>query len=1088
MHNNRHNIIFLVIACSLTCSIACVSLAHGVAFSPHKPSGCVAGIPHADGGDPTKNDAIVDVCSNSACPAGAMWINGYPAGKYNVSEYITKTVSEAANTVDIYLQGALVYNDSSTNPDYNGKTITTYGLTLCREGTKGCNKSLKGHRHTVPYITQKDLGTLNRGTMPKTGWSWINHWAAKKVKLTINVNTMKNTSGVKHSTPTINGETCDQYRDRISIIRDPSTDPNGAKPGAGASTALDTSDIILNICPDPVTTYVGKTEIYDSDGTTKKDNNWNVTNIAANSKKVKFIHSIKRNNDGPSGADTEKYYVNASESGSNLGSKDDIKSKSFSINSGYISVHEKEVTVKLAPGQSKQVWQTLHYESDSAKTAPNKVPNITCTLMKNNDGSDIGGRACVQFARDVARFTASIGVKIKANGSNFAAPSSSDPLGTKITTNDGSFAVRFTNTIDRKNSTQDKAGGTASALYHSSIKTGSASGTEQVRSPSSGDGTTEAISTGGTTTPIAESNNFTYTGTLKYGETRKICNVLSYTSIVKYGDNTWSSEDECYTVYRENKKCAMDTSSEFGVSSGENIGRISATNASLPSTLSSANTMTSSTPSLFNSSNSYTQTGTIWARPGDSIRFKHEGCAGGAYAVNNSSLNNTTYKSTYTSSGNLYNYSGSTLTNNNKNGYLFGETIPNKTSNNPLTYSNTRSWDSSTATNGNFMSGEDNQAELSKQSPSDSSITTYSQNSYNAATYSCDTNYYSFTAGHYQIAGSKNTGSCNAYTKTATASDVGHIITQSLVWNHVKVTNGTVASGYNQNYTAKANVKIPYNYKIQSAIYNSAHDANNKVAYLGGTAKFVVDLHVLPRANRAFGDDATYNNYATITKKTNVIVTYYYKRGSSTWHTRTLASSTQSASEDKRIRLNVNGRSTGTGNNDGLIENGGYRYGTFDALVDDTDQYLMVGDQICASVEVWPMDSHDDYYNDNNLSGAGTNNIALSETGSSSKAQTRTSCYTIAKKPTISIEGANAYAGGDNGFLTSRYNKQFGDDTNKYTFGSWSEYGVYGRVAITGGRGIASGATFGYATSSNRVAINGARSNKNKINYFLLLN
>ena len=218
MHNNRHNIIFLVIACSLTCSIACVSLAHGVAFSPHKPSGCVAGIPHADGGDPTKNDAIVDVCSNSACPAGAMWINGYPAGKYNVSEYITKTVSEAANTVDIYLQGALVYNDSSTNPDYNGKTITTYGLTLCREGTKGCNKSLKVHRHTVPYITQKDLGTLNRGTMPKTGWSWINHWAAKKVKLTINVNTMKNTSGVKHSTPTINGETCDQYRDRISII------------------------------------------------------------------------------------------------------------------------------------------------------------------------------------------------------------------------------------------------------------------------------------------------------------------------------------------------------------------------------------------------------------------------------------------------------------------------------------------------------------------------------------------------------------------------------------------------------------------------------------------------------------------------------------------------------------------------------------------------------------------------------------------------------------------------------------------------------------------------------------------------------
>ena len=78
----------------------------------------------------------------------------------------------------------------------------------------------------------------------------------------------------------------------------------------------------------------------------------------------------------------------------------------------------------------------------------------------------------------------------------------------------------------------------------------------------------------------------------------------------------------------------------------------------------------------------------------------------------------------------------------------------------------------------------------------------------------------------------------------------------------------------------------------------------------------------------------------------------------------------------------------------------------------------------------------------------------------------------------ISVEGSNAYASGDKGFLTSRYSKDF-NTTNKITFGSWSEYGVYGKSAIDSGRGFASGATFGYATSptSTKVTMNGERHN-----------
>ncbi|MBO4855061.1 hypothetical protein J5500_01475, partial [Candidatus Saccharibacteria bacterium] len=1049
--NNKIKLIILSLSlATLWCLVNSFPTYAYPTFSPHNKAGCIKGIKHNDGGDPNNNDAIKDVCSSSACPAGAMWINGAPAGKYDVSEVITKTVSESANTVDAYLQGALVYNSSSTYSPYNNHSITTYGLSICRHGTKGCDKSILKKGNLVGYVTNKKLGYLDRGYMGNTGYRWTDHWAAKKVKLTINVAEFKKVA--THKAVTVSGKSCDQYSDKISIVRQPSTSSTGSTPGAGANTALDTSDIKLVICPDDVTTYTGTTTIYD--GSSAKENNYTINNIAANSKKIKFVHNIKRNNDGSTSNDNERYFVNSWGTGYNLGDKDHPSNKDFAINTNE-DVHKKEIDVALSPGETKTIWQTLHYESDSSKTTIDATPKITCKLMKDDSGKDIGGRACAQLSRAEAKFTGSIGVKIKADGSNFVDPTAStvDANGTRITTTDGSYTVRFTNSISRKASTgtdKDEAGGTASARWYSTIRTGSTSGTEQKRSPATAgaDSGTTALSNGGTDNIITTASNFSYTGTLKPGESRTVCNVLDYTSVVnKKKGNTWASPapSKCVTVYRPKVNCQNFTGKEYGVRDGENLGRIGVKNSSYAA--SSSYAYTSSDPESFTSSNSYTVTKTIWARPGDSIRFSHQACAGGDYAVHNtSSLDNTTYKSVYTASGSL---SGSSST-----GYLFGASIPTVSQSSPLKYSNSRSWNSTDSGSG-FLTGDI--VEHSDESPSDTNTSTYNRDTYNKSSYSCVNlkSGASFVLNHYQIAGqatASDTG-CHAYSKTAVASDVGHTITQSLSWNHLVVTNGSANSNYTNNpkFTAKALVRIPYNYNLQPTI---SSNADSKVVYLGSTNTFDTNVYVEPRANSSFGNDKADNTYATVTKKTTVTAGYYYIiDGHSTDRVEKVASANRNG-EDKRIRLNTLGSRSGTGGNGDAISEGGAKYASFNVYVNDS---LNVGDKVCAYIKVSPADSHNDYMSVNPVSGAGTDSAALSESGTGSTE--RTSCYTVAKKPTMSVEASNTFSGGANGFVTSRYTKRFTAGGTDYLFGSWSEYGVYGNVKTAGSRGIASGAT-----------------------------
>ena len=90
-----------------------------------------------------------------------------------------------------------------------------------------------------------------------------------------------------------------------------------------------------------------------------------------------------------------------------------------------------------------------------------------------------------------------------------------------------------------------------------------------------------------------------------------------------------------------------------------------------------------------------------------------------------------------------------------------------------------------------------------------------------------------------------------------------------------------------------------------------------------------------------------------------------------------------------------------------------------------------VGTQVCLELNAWPADSHNNFAAAS-VSGAdsGTNpnvaNVALREDDYSGtyderdkSTQAQRACYTVAKKPNFSVEGSNAYSGGDTGISTS---------------------------------------------------------------------
>ena len=823
--------------------------------------------------------------------------------------------------------------------------------------------------------------------------------------------------------------------------------------------------------------------------------------IHNNSETVAFWHRITHQDVGPD-SDNEEYWVEVELNGNNPKYNDTLARQDLSSGSTclenrhcaytskkntYLDVYRPEstknkpngnpMTVPVAPGQTVSVWQRLWFQMSNAHTALGALSyphgGGECSAVTKFKSSTI----CVHLYRPPATFTGSVGAKVdeKNNGTYVNKKTN----GNKITSSDGSFKVQFNGKITRikrNNKDDDDAGGTVETFYVTNIYE-NGNRIASLRNPNTSNLGTGEMKVGDDKSIFTSKN--VYSGKLKYEESRTICGILTYRDLIDYakpGGYTDANAEQCVTVYRDPKPCDINTGVKFGIHNGENLGRIGAVNYSV-----SGNDNFSYTPnnaSSYLNASDHTQRVTVWARPGDSIKFEHGGCAGAQYAINNnSSLSNVT---TYNSTGNLRQYTSPTqIATVNANDYLFGEKLSAKSQNSPLKYSSSKTW-SSTDTGSTFLVGDN--VELSEQSPSNTTNSTYARDTYNDKSYSCLTlnENAPFRSNHYQIAGVKSTNntSCHAYSKTTVASDVGHIITQRLNWNYLKVVNDSLSSsGKNTKLTAEANVMVPYNYNAQP--YISGPSTN--VVYRGSSMGVNLKVFVTPRKNGAFGTGDTeqakaLNTYATITKPTTVTAKYYYRHSGSN----TEYGSTEIPNTAYSGRLNQNGAFDGNADDSSSLANGGSTVGSFSIPVPDG---LEIGDKVCVSLTVSPADSHN-AFQALSVNGAGSNNAALMETGTSSK--TAEFCRTVAKLPTMSVEGSNAFTGDTNpngyGFNTSRFSKAFDDSGTSYMFGSWSEYGVYGKVTVNNNHGFASGATFGYQTGNNgNIAINQTRSNSGEV-------
>lgn len=368
---------------------------------------------------------------------------------------------------------------------------------------------------------------------------------------------------------------------------------------------------------------------------------------------------------------------------------------------------------------------------------------------------------------------------------------------------------------------------------------------------------------------------------------------------------------------------------------------------------------------------------------------------------------------------------------------------------------------------------------------------------YSSATYTCPVygSGISFTPYSYQVPGLTVSDSrCNTPKGKAAKnySDVGKTLQESVAWNNDSVNaNGSISFG--GTATARAEAKVPYNYLARPfATLSGAGSTSSTVVYAGSNLVASAGVAITARTNSAIAN-SSYNNYATHSKTSKVRVwSFYstsgYKHSGDSYTTVDLSSSvatsylrtnfgaygTVSQYSADNLTLNSRGRLAGNGNDSSSLQDGGssiVRPGGDGNFTFSVPQNVTLGTKACFVVAVYPADSHNDPAA-TSVFGAGNADIAMQNTGNS-WAVSAPVCKTVAKKPTFSVEGSNAFSSGP--IHTAITDKYIG--STNFRFGSWSEYGVYGAVSVSSGLGMASGAAFGYQTGNAGTSLNANRSN-----------
>jgi len=706
-------------------------------------------------------------------------------------------------------------------------------------------------------------------------------------------------------------------------------------------------------------------------------------------------------NQSTSNPDVASYYVSYNHNGSSgelpgIGQTGVVSG--LTMEAGWVEARRSELgRISLAPGQSKSFTQNLFFSPSNANDSRANYSEV--------------GPHTITVTRPQATFTGKVtpsvnGAIVNNNGR------------VKIS-GDGSYTIGFANSIKRGD---DGAGATVGSNWTTSMRIGGVNGSI----PSGyGEHTGTANRTQNQDYSTDDIRQYTYTGTLRYGEEITFCGLLKYNSIVNINGNTDANTSGCVTIYRDNGKCGFDDRFEFGLNYAVNTGRIGVQNKNL------ANSPTYTVPNDLAAVS-------IYARPTDNVRFFYDMCAGTMYPIKEKGLSATvTYKAT----------GESTKSNGEGNGYLFRQDVSVVDG----TFYNPRFWTNNNDGHTYNFLRQDIEARFS--SPSNHVGTNYRCGG--------DTE-----SGWYQVAGKEDCARNSTY--DIGVIDAGSTITQRLEWNEQTYNNGSFG---NSPRAASASVVVPYNYILRPYVTNNSGNTG-KVAYLGETLTMTPGVVTVARTN-VFPTGGS-QNYATITKPTDINVKYYFKTSGGS----VISESTVETSSRSQFRLNSDGLINGTVSADSQksVDDGGTQLPQVTVQIPNSG--VSVGDKVCVEVSVYPADSHD-MKDASSVSGAGIGDIALSETSAnSSNWVTSVSCSTIAKKPSMSVESSNAYSATQ--FKTANYTRTVG--TKKFNFGSWSEYGVFGRVIVgssTNNSLFASGAALGYSRDgypASRVA-NAPRAN-----------
>ena len=847
-----------------------------------------------------------------------------------------------------------------------------------------------------------------------------------------------------------------------------------------------------------------------------KGNN-TTTDIHAALGYVKFINTITRTDDSTTGAggtattswqtevvgntlaDSEKRAKTTATNTSELYSTDAAADKIRSEVVKYYDSSTTGISVELLPGQTKTLTDNLYYRGNSSAT------------------SDSTASRTINVHRPPATFTGAVTLRVGRDGSHLSevTGTESNPYVYDTSADQGHVTLSFSDTITRTDTNSNTtAGDTATSKWKAQVRDhmGTRTGTND-------DGAVSLGWNSNKSSVVKTYDNFSYD--LDYGESFVVCGVLSYQNTINHdlygteypvtttrncvkltrGPETPPPDPDPDRISTCNDGASSTNQLLLGDSPSVNGGRIGIFNDTT-----GANAFTAGGRSLFDQTATSTSISavSIWARPGDTVHFEAIGCASAQYkqyvysqhyshADHQVTIPNVNY--TITGSSDSSNHGNASASERNSK-YNFGTEI---------------SFNNSDASK--FVGGRNVKKGLGYDAlwsnPSVGSTNSYgcSPDTGTSPTFG--------GSGHYQVSGKiayNDDGSISYPCSGTSTLDVGSTFSNTLNFTGLRVRGVKKVSGgatsediiidevdtgedvsrfsydlvYDSlgTFQAKANVKVPYNYKLKPYISKSGHattsDPDNGVVFSGSTINFNAGIAVASRKNAVFGSSSDLNTYATITKRTTVQTRYYISSGSSTTYYN--ADGASKGSDSSWTTVLSGKRFNSGGNLAGMYDNTSYLAGGANISSTIPNKFKIkiprntaIGAKVCMQVRAYPADSHDSYISET-VSGAGTQKPdgtypALSETGSSDTSHsTTTACYTVAKKPSFSAEGSNAYSGGEEGFVTSVTNRTYfsnGVAGATYKYGSWSEYGVYGNVATTDLRGMASGATYAYNTGNS---------------------